>query len=41
MKAIDPEQIAAFRDRIRHRLAGLGSPFGLAHAEVFKRITDL
>ncbi len=41
MKAVDPAQMAAFRDRIRTRLAGLGERHGLAAAEIFKRIADL
>jgi LmbE family N-acetylglucosaminyl deacetylase len=49
MKAVEPEQMAAFRDRIRTRLAGLGSRYdvitdaadGMASAEVFALITDL
>lgn len=41
MKAADAEQLAAFRQRISARLAGLGEPFGYSAAEVFKLITDL
>ncbi|HEY4610943.1 MAG TPA: PIG-L deacetylase family protein [Ilumatobacteraceae bacterium] len=41
MKAVDGEQIVAFRERITARLAGLGAPFGYSAAEVFKLITDL
>ncbi|MDP2293739.1 MAG: PIG-L deacetylase family protein [Actinomycetota bacterium] len=41
MKAVDPEQLAGFRTRIRARLAGLGEPYGVAAAELFKRISDL
>jgi len=41
MKAVDEEQLDAFRDRIRERLAGLGTPYGLAAAELFKLISDL
>ena len=41
MKAVDPEQMAAFDDRIRARLAGLGARHGVGAAEVFKRIADL
>ena len=41
MKAVDPEQLAAFRTRIRERLAGLGEPYGLAAAELFARVSDL
>ena len=41
MKAVDPEQMAAFRARIRTRLEGLGRPLGIGAAEVFKRIADL
>jgi LmbE family N-acetylglucosaminyl deacetylase len=41
MKAIDDEQLVAFRRRISDRLAGLGAPFGYSAAEVFKLIPDL
>jgi len=41
MKAVDPEQVDAFRQRIRTRLAGLGAPHGMGAAELFKRIGDL
>jgi LmbE family N-acetylglucosaminyl deacetylase len=41
MKAVEPEEIAAFRERIRLRLGGLGARHGLAFAEVFKKIADL
>ena len=41
MKAADPEQIVAFRERIRLRLGGLGAHHGVEFAEVFKRIADL
>ena len=41
MKATDDDAMAAFRTRIRTRLAGLGEPHGFAAAEVFKRIADL
>ena len=41
MKAVDEDQLAAFRRRITARLAELGEPFGYAAAEVFKLITDL
>lgn len=41
MKAVDPVQMAAFRERISRRLAGLGAPYGLGSAELFKRISDL
>ena len=41
MKAIDQEQLAAFRGRVAARLAELGKPFGYSAAEVFKLITDL
>lgn len=41
MKALDDEQLQAFRNRIRSGLAALGEPFGYAAAEVFKLITDL
>lgn len=41
MKAVDPEQMDAFRTRIRLRLDGLGARHGVSAAEVFKRIADL
>ena len=41
MHAVDEAQLAAFRERITGRLAGLGAPYGLPAAEVFKLITDL
>ena len=41
MKAIDGDQLTAFRSRIATRLAGLGEPFGYDAAEIFKLITDL
>jgi LmbE family N-acetylglucosaminyl deacetylase len=41
MKAVDDEQLAAFRSRVTSRLADLGEPFGYSAAEVFKLITDL
>ena len=41
MKAVDPQQLAAFRARIGERLAQLGARYGVGSAEVFKRIDDL
>jgi LmbE family N-acetylglucosaminyl deacetylase len=41
MKAVDDEQLAAFRTRVRDRLADLGAPHDFAAAEVFALITDL
>jgi LmbE family N-acetylglucosaminyl deacetylase len=41
MKAVDTDQLAAFRTRITERLAGLGVRYGVMSAEVFKRIDDL
>ena len=41
MKAVDADQLEAFRTRIRERLAALGEPHGLAAAELFARISDL
>ena len=41
MKAVDDEQLAAFRTRVRDRLAELGAPHGFAAAEVFALLTDL
>ena len=41
MKALDDDQLLAFRQRVGARLAGLGEPFGYQAAEVFKLITDL
>ena len=41
MKAIDDEQLAAFRARVRARLGAIGAPHGFAAAEAFAVITDL
>jgi LmbE family N-acetylglucosaminyl deacetylase len=41
MKATDPEQLEAFRARVRARAADLGRPHDLAAAEVFAAIVDL
>jgi LmbE family N-acetylglucosaminyl deacetylase len=41
MKAVDDDQLAAFRTRITERLASLGSPHGVSAAEVFKLMSDL
>jgi LmbE family N-acetylglucosaminyl deacetylase len=41
MKARDPDQLDAFRTRVRDRLAGLGRAHDMDAAEVFKRISDL
>ncbi len=41
MKAVDPDQVEAFRQRIRDRLTSLGGRHGVGAAEVFKRIADL
>jgi len=41
MKALDAGQLEAFEQRIRHRLAELGQPFGMGAAEVFKLVSDL
>jgi LmbE family N-acetylglucosaminyl deacetylase len=41
MGASDESQLGPFRDRIRLRLAELGSPHGLAAAEVFATVSDL
>ena len=41
MRAVDEDELALFRTRIRSRLADLGEPYGLAAAELFKRIIDL
>jgi LmbE family N-acetylglucosaminyl deacetylase len=41
MKAVDADQLGAFRARIRERLAGLGEPYGLTAAELFAHISDL
>jgi LmbE family N-acetylglucosaminyl deacetylase len=41
MHAADEAELDAFGQRIRERLAGLGEPYGLAAAELFKRISDL
>ena len=37
----DPEQLEAFRQRITNRLAELGAPWNLQHAEVFALMVDL
>jgi LmbE family N-acetylglucosaminyl deacetylase len=41
MHAVDDDGIAAFRRRVRERLAELGAPHGVAAAEVFARIDRL
>jgi len=41
MKAKDEADLAAFRERIRHRLAENGGPFGMPAAELFRAIRDL
>ena len=41
MKAIDGDQMTAFNNRIRTRLAELGAPHDLEAGEVFKLITSL
>ena len=41
MKAVDPQQLTEFRERITARLAGLGAAHGVRSAELFKLITDL
>lgn len=41
MKAIDTDQLTAFRERITRRLAGLGERHGVGSAEVFKQISSL
>lgn len=41
MKARDEAGLAAFRDRMRRRLAEHGERFGVPAAEIFKRIADL
>jgi LmbE family N-acetylglucosaminyl deacetylase len=41
MKAVDGDQLAAFRTRVSDRLAGLGAPHGYGAAEVFARLDDL
>ena len=41
MKATDETALRAFRERMRTRLASLGSPHGFAAAEVFHLIRDL
>jgi hypothetical protein len=40
-KGGDPELLTAFRARITDRLAELGKPWDLPHAEVFALMTDL
>lgn len=41
MKAVDADQLTAFRTRITARLVGLGGRYGVGSAEVFKRLDDL
>lgn len=41
MKAVDGDQLNAFRNRIADRLAGLGAEHHIGSAEVFKLISDL
>jgi LmbE family N-acetylglucosaminyl deacetylase len=41
MKAVDEEALQQFRVRIAARLAGLGEPFAVGAAEVFKLMADL
>jgi LmbE family N-acetylglucosaminyl deacetylase len=41
MKAVDGDQLDAFRTRITERLGELGAPHGFAAAEVFKKIESL
>jgi LmbE family N-acetylglucosaminyl deacetylase len=41
MKAVDGDQLAAFRTRITERLGDLGAPHGFTAAEVFKKIESL
>jgi LmbE family N-acetylglucosaminyl deacetylase len=41
MRAVDDDQLDAFRERVRNRLADNGARAGLASAELFKRIDDL
>jgi LmbE family N-acetylglucosaminyl deacetylase len=41
MKAVDDEQMSAFRTRITERMAGLGSPHGVDAAEVFHLMSQL
>ena len=41
MKAVDPAQLAEFRERIASRLERLGAAHGVGSAELFKLITDL
>lgn len=41
MKAVDPEGLRVFDDRITTRARELGSPHGLGAAELFHRMSDL
>jgi LmbE family N-acetylglucosaminyl deacetylase len=41
MNALDSDQLAAFRTRIRARLADLGATYSVGSAELFKRIGNL
>jgi LmbE family N-acetylglucosaminyl deacetylase len=41
MHATSADELERFAERIRHRLAGLGAPYGVGAAELFKLISDL
>jgi len=41
MKAVDDDELGAFRSRITERLEGLGAPHGVRAAEIFRLIDDL
>ncbi|MEO6654161.1 MAG: PIG-L deacetylase family protein [Ilumatobacteraceae bacterium] len=41
MKAVDADELGAFRTRITDRLRGLGEPHGVAAAEIFRLIDDV
>jgi LmbE family N-acetylglucosaminyl deacetylase len=41
MKAVDADQLDAFRTRLRERLGGHGAAYGFGAAELFATITDL
>ncbi len=41
MRAVEPQQMAAFRERVTARLVSLGQPHGVGAAELFKLISNL
>jgi LmbE family N-acetylglucosaminyl deacetylase len=41
VRGADPNELDAFRAKVRDRVAELGRPWGLAAAEIFALMTDL